>query len=154
MESELSIFRRRAAAPTDGYFGDETPVNNDEFVPDASMAPNHSVGSASSGAEHRGLSGNNDDGRHGTGGLGNGDYIAKDGYTYEGLKGWRALRPLRPFRGYTLPQYSSYASQNTNFDRNRMYHDIRRRVPYYASDWIDSFTYRTVAATIRIYFVK
>lgn len=35
-----------------------------------------------------------------------------------------------------------------------MYHDIRRRLPYYKSDITDAFTYRTVAGIIRIYFVN
>ncbi|KAK4102628.1 hypothetical protein N658DRAFT_423367 [Parathielavia hyrcaniae] len=55
-------------------------------------------------------------------------------YTYENLKGWRRWRLLRPGRG--------------------MYHDVRRRLPYYISDITDAFTYRTVASTIRIYFVN
>ncbi|KAI1870875.1 hypothetical protein JX265_005915 [Neoarthrinium moseri] len=55
-------------------------------------------------------------------------------YTYENLKGWRGLRILRPCRG--------------------MYHDVRRRLPYYPSDITDAFTYRTAASTIRMYFVN
>lgn len=35
-----------------------------------------------------------------------------------------------------------------------MYHDVRRRLPYYWSDIADAFTYRTVASIIRMYFVK
>lgn len=35
-----------------------------------------------------------------------------------------------------------------------MYHDVRRRLPYYWSDIVDGFNYRTVAGTIRIYFVN
>jgi hypothetical protein len=55
-------------------------------------------------------------------------------YTYDNLTGWRRLRPLRLFRG--------------------MYHDVRRRLPYYWSDIRDALTYRTIASTIRMYFVK
>lgn len=55
-------------------------------------------------------------------------------YTYENLSGWKRLRPLRLFRG--------------------MYHDVRRRLPYYPSDITDALTYRTVASIIRMYFVK
>ena len=51
----------------------------------------------------------------------------KSTYTYEGLTGWKSLRPLRLFRG--------------------MYYDVKRRLP-------DAFTYRTVASIIRMYFVK
>ena len=59
----------------------------------------------------------------------------RDPYNYEGLKGWRSYRALRLGRG--------------------IYYDIKRRLPYYFwSDWQDSLTYRTVASTIRIYFVK
>lgn len=35
-----------------------------------------------------------------------------------------------------------------------MYHDVRRRLPYYLSDITDAFTYRTIASTVRMYFVK
>ncbi|RAL03312.1 anion exchange family protein [Aspergillus ibericus CBS 121593] len=55
-------------------------------------------------------------------------------YTYDNLTGWRRLRPLRLFRG--------------------MYHDVRRRLPYYWSDIRDALTYRTIASTIRMYFVN
>jgi hypothetical protein len=55
-------------------------------------------------------------------------------YSYDEAKGWRRWRVLRPGRG--------------------MYHDIRRRLPYYWSDIRDAWTYRTVASTIRMYFVK
>lgn len=48
--------------------------------------------------------------------------------------GWRQWRVLRPCRG--------------------MYHDIKRRMPYYKSDIADAFTYRTIASTVRMYFVK
>ncbi|PLB54685.1 hypothetical protein P170DRAFT_452394 [Aspergillus steynii IBT 23096] len=55
-------------------------------------------------------------------------------YSYDNLSGWKRLRPLRPFRG--------------------MYHDVRRRLPYYWSDFQDALTYRTIASTIRMYFVN
>ncbi|KIW99993.1 uncharacterized protein Z518_10921 [Rhinocladiella mackenziei CBS 650.93] len=35
-----------------------------------------------------------------------------------------------------------------------MYHDVRRRLPYYWSDLKDGFTYRVFAGTIRIFFVN
>ncbi|KAF2090874.1 HCO3 transporter family protein [Saccharata proteae CBS 121410] len=57
-----------------------------------------------------------------------------DGYTFDGEKGWRRYRVLRPFRG--------------------MYHDVKRRLPYYPSDITDAWTYRTIASTIRMYFVN
>ncbi|KAK8036183.1 hypothetical protein PG993_008797, partial [Apiospora rasikravindrae] len=55
-------------------------------------------------------------------------------YTYDNERGWRQYRMLRPGRG--------------------MYHDVRRRLPYYWSDITDAFTYRTIASTIRMYFVN
>ncbi|KAJ4854609.1 HCO3- transporter family domain-containing protein [Trichoderma breve] len=55
-------------------------------------------------------------------------------YSFEGTKGWRRWRVLRPCWG--------------------MYHDVRRRLPFYSSDIIDAWTYRTVASTIRMYFVN
>ena len=60
--------------------------------------------------------------------------FANDGYTWDDQIGWRAWRPLRPFRG--------------------MYHDVRRRYPYYTSDIVDGLNYRTFAGTIRILFVN
>ncbi|KAK6532117.1 Boron transporter 4 [Orbilia ellipsospora] len=61
-------------------------------------------------------------------------YEPRNPYTYVGARGWRKYRLLRPFRG--------------------IYHDIKRRLPYYPSDFTDAFTYRAVASTIRIYFVN
>lgn len=55
-------------------------------------------------------------------------------YMFDGLTGWKRFRVLRPCRG--------------------MYHDVRRRLPYYLSDITDAFTYRTIASTVRMYFVK
>ncbi|KAL4918736.1 HCO3 transporter family-domain-containing protein [Aspergillus aurantiobrunneus] len=55
-------------------------------------------------------------------------------YTYEGLHGWKGIRYLRPFRG--------------------MYHDVRRRLPYYWSDIRDAWDYRTIASIVRMYFVN
>ena len=57
-----------------------------------------------------------------------------DNYKFDGLTGWRRFRILRPGLG--------------------MYYDIRRRLPYYRSDISDAVTYRTVASTVRMYFVK
>ncbi|KAL4821421.1 HCO3 transporter family-domain-containing protein [Aspergillus spinulosporus] len=54
-------------------------------------------------------------------------------YAYP-TSGWRRYRALRPGRG--------------------MYHDVRRRLPYYWSDITDSFTYRTVASTVRILHIR
>ena len=32
--------------------------------------------------------------------------------------------------------------------------DIRRRAPFYLSDWVDAWDYRVVPATIYMYFAK
>ncbi|KAH9845499.1 putative transporter [Teratosphaeria destructans] len=61
------------------------------------------------------------------------DY-AQDPYSWDNLSGWKSYRTLRPLRG--------------------MYWDVRRRLPYYWSDITDGFTYRTFAATVRIFFVN
>ncbi|EJP66145.1 HCO3- transporter family protein [Beauveria bassiana ARSEF 2860] len=55
-------------------------------------------------------------------------------YSYDKASGWRRWRVLRPGRG--------------------MYHDVKRRIPYYWSDITDAFTYRTIASTVRMYFVN
>ncbi|KAM3498553.1 hypothetical protein MY10362_008136 [Beauveria mimosiformis] len=55
-------------------------------------------------------------------------------YSYDTASGWRRWRVLRPGRG--------------------MYHDVKRRIPYYWSDITDAFTYRTIASTVRMYFVN
>ncbi|KAM3551314.1 hypothetical protein MY1884_007786 [Beauveria asiatica] len=55
-------------------------------------------------------------------------------YSYDTASGWRRWRVLRPGRG--------------------MYHDVKRRIPYYWSDITDAFIYRTIASTVRMYFVN
>jgi len=35
-----------------------------------------------------------------------------------------------------------------------MINDLRRRAPYYWSDWIDAWDYRVVPATVYMYFAK
>ncbi|KAL1581806.1 hypothetical protein WHR41_09465 [Cladosporium halotolerans] len=60
--------------------------------------------------------------------------FANDPYQWNHLRGWRSYRVLRPCRG--------------------MYHDVKRRLPYYASDWIDGLNYHTIVATMRITFVN
>jgi HCO3- transporter family len=35
-----------------------------------------------------------------------------------------------------------------------MVNDIKRRAPYYASDWTDAWDYRVIPATVYIYFAK
>ncbi|PVH96777.1 anion exchange family protein [Periconia macrospinosa] len=55
-------------------------------------------------------------------------------YTFQDEHGWRKWRILRPGRG--------------------MYHDVKRRLPYYWSDIVDAWTYRTFASTVRMYFVN
>jgi hypothetical protein len=60
--------------------------------------------------------------------------FANDAYNWDNLSGWKSYRMARPFRG--------------------MYHDVRRRLPYYWSDITDGFNYRTLAGTVRIFFVN
>ncbi|OAL53012.1 hypothetical protein IQ07DRAFT_669688 [Pyrenochaeta sp. DS3sAY3a] len=60
--------------------------------------------------------------------------VPTESYTFQGSKGWRRWRILQPGRG--------------------MYHDVKRRLPYYWSDIRDALTYRTFASTIRMYFVN
>lgn len=55
-------------------------------------------------------------------------------YDFDNASGAKSFRVLRPGYG--------------------MWHDIRRRLPYYWSDITDGFNYRTAAGTVRIYFVK
>lgn len=59
---------------------------------------------------------------------------SRDPYDFDNEVGWRKYRVLRPCRG--------------------MYHDVKRRLPYYPSDIKDAFTYRTFASLVRIFFVK
>ena len=61
------------------------------------------------------------------------DY-GNDPYTWDNETGWKAYRSARPFRG--------------------MYHDVRRRLPFYWSDLVDGLNYRTMAGTVRIFFVN
>ena len=61
------------------------------------------------------------------------DTQASDPYSFDNSLGWRQYRMLRPGWG--------------------MYHDVKRRLPYYWSDITDAMNYRTFAGTIRIYFV-
>lgn len=35
-----------------------------------------------------------------------------------------------------------------------MVRDVRRRAPYYRSDWVDAWDYRVVPATVYMYFAK
>lgn len=35
-----------------------------------------------------------------------------------------------------------------------MVNDVRRRAPYYGSDWLDAWDYRVVPATVYMYFAK
>lgn len=35
-----------------------------------------------------------------------------------------------------------------------MVNDVKRRAPFYASDWVDAWDYRVVPATVYMYFAK
>jgi boron transporter len=54
---------------------------------------------------------------------------------------------------YKWPEDGSLKQRLTHPFRG-MYHDARRRLPYYLSDIKDGFNYRTFAGTVRIYFVN
>ncbi|EGX45337.1 hypothetical protein AOL_s00170g44 [Orbilia oligospora ATCC 24927] len=146
MEPELQKFRQRHTAGSSN-------AANDDAISIGSLRSNH----ADPDQIKKTVSGKSDNHAHahfangaGTGGNEGGDdgddndlarekthesaYEPRNPYTYIGARGWRKYRPLRPFRG--------------------MYHDIKRRLPYYPSDFTDAFTYRAVASTIRIYFVN
>ncbi|CAO2653136.1 Nn.00g025470.m01.CDS01 [Neocucurbitaria sp. VM-36] len=58
----------------------------------------------------------------------------RESYTFQGKNGWQRWRILQPGRG--------------------MYHDVKRRLPYYSSDITDALTYRAFASTVRMYFVN
>ncbi|KAE8849884.1 hypothetical protein PTNB73_01108 [Pyrenophora teres f. teres] len=60
--------------------------------------------------------------------------VTHESYTFQGQRGWCKWRILQPGRG--------------------MYHDVKRRLPYYWSDITDAFTYRVFASTVRMYFVN
>ncbi|KAF2722817.1 hypothetical protein K431DRAFT_311505 [Polychaeton citri CBS 116435] len=60
--------------------------------------------------------------------------FANDGYRWDTRTGWKSYRALNPFRG--------------------MWWDVKRRLPYYWSDITDGFNYRTLAGTVRIFFVN
>ncbi|KAK6362605.1 Boron transporter 4 [Orbilia blumenaviensis] len=145
MEPELQKFRQRHAASS------SNTANNDAISIRSSHSntqPDHIERTASRKSEnHAHAHFANAAGAQGDGGDdGDGDngitrekthesvYEPRNPYTYVGARGWRKYRPLRPFRG--------------------MYHDIKRRLPYYPSDFTDAITYRAVASTIRIYFVN
>ncbi|KAF3317350.1 hypothetical protein TWF173_011002 [Orbilia oligospora] len=146
MEPELQKFRQRHTAGSSN-------AANDDAISIGSLRSNH----ADPDQIKKTVPGKSDNHAHahfangaGTGGNEGGDdgdnndlarekthesaYEPRNPYTYIGARGWRKYRPLRPFRG--------------------MYHDIKRRLPYYPSDFTDAFTYRAVASTIRIYFVN
>ncbi|XHG00972.1 hypothetical protein AWENTII_004380 [Aspergillus wentii] len=49
--------------------------------------------------------------------------------------------------------YNSHGWKHPRIGRG-MFHDVRRRLPYYWSDIKDAWSYRTIACTIRIYFIN
>ncbi|KIW87620.1 uncharacterized protein Z519_11594 [Cladophialophora bantiana CBS 173.52] len=60
--------------------------------------------------------------------------VADDVYNWdEKLRGWRSHRIFHPGRG--------------------MYHDVRRRLPYYWSNITDGWAYHTLASAVRVYFL-
>lgn len=51
-------------------------------------------------------------------------------------------RPRRPERWWTIHPFRGMAR------------DVRRRLPYYWSDWRDAWDYRVVPATVYMFFAK
>ncbi|KAF3123506.1 hypothetical protein TWF703_000718 [Orbilia oligospora] len=146
MEPELQKFRQRHTAGSSNAANDDAisigSMRSNHADPDqikktvSGKSDNHAHAHFANGAATDGNEGgddgdNNDLAREKTH---ESAYEPRNPYTYVGARGWRKYRPLRPFRG--------------------MYHDIKRRLPYYPSDFTDAFTYRAVASTIRIYFVN
>lgn len=56
------------------------------------------------------------------------------------------------------PQHEGSVARGSQWWRIRLFHgminDIRRRAPYYWSDWKDAWDYRVVPATVYMYFAK
>lgn len=68
----------------------------------------------------------------------------------------------QPYGGEVLNRTHTNASRKTTHTPKwwkirlfrGMINDIRRRAPYYVSDWTDAWDYRVVPATIYMYFAK
>lgn len=61
-------------------------------------------------------------------------------------------------RNSASPSQPGSASQGPKWWKIRLFrgmiNDVRRRAPYYLSDWIDAWDYRVIPATIYMYFAK
>ena len=64
----------------------------------------------------------------------------------------------------TLSREASHVNANTSVSRHQswwkvrlfrgMINDVKRRAPFYWSDWSDAWDYRVVPATVYMYFAK
>lgn len=61
-------------------------------------------------------------------------------------------------RDPAAPSQAGSASQGSNWWKIRLFrgmiNDVRRRAPYYWSDWVDAWDYRVIPATVYMYFAK
>lgn len=61
-------------------------------------------------------------------------------------------------RDPAAPSQAGSSSNGSNWWKIRLFqgmvNDVRRRAPYYWSDWVDAWDYRVVPATVYMYFAK
>src|SRR5271170_2886924 len=63
-------------------------------------------------------------------------------------------------RNLVVPESSEQTGPKSIWDRlgvhpfRGMWNDVRRRAPYYLSDWTDAWTYRVIPSTFDMYFKK
>lgn len=61
-------------------------------------------------------------------------------------------------RNSASPSHVGSASHSPQWWKIRLFqgmvNDLRRRAPYYLSDWLDAWDYRVVPATVYMYFAK
>lgn len=67
-------------------------------------------------------------------------------------------RPDQPNLTTTTTTYSSKPPRAPRWYKVRLFrgmiNDVRRRLPYYWSDWVDAWDYRVVPATVYMYFAN
>ena len=78
--------------------------------------------------------------------------------SFSSSKNRRTQSEDRVNRENTHPSTRSISSKNGKWWKTRLFHgminDIRRRAPFYWSDWKDAWDYRVVPATVYMYFAK
>lgn len=61
-------------------------------------------------------------------------------------------------RDPAAPSQAGSASHGSNWWKIHLFrgmiNDVRRRAPYYWSDWVDAWDYRVIPATVYMYFAK